>query len=378
MNNPRVLTDFHHAGLLNSLILLFENRLCGQVFRPIGMEWADEGFWNVYDHPATREQYLGIGANTPDGTQPLNKVLEDAWLTNESGFSIKTYKCQDIDSGKYNRAITLTGFLNMPFDIVIASVPQHVEPFKRLCGLHPNKPKLIFQIGNAWTVEAGLAPNILASAVIDNVPENINFLTYHQEFDLNIFKPIIPSDPSIYLVEDYADNGDTLQPCKNIYSFVNCFNISGHFEKDWKLFNKIEKLMPNWNFKSYGGQCRDGSKNGNEEVANAMKEAKFIWHTKNGGDGYGHVIFNSGAVGRPLITKKEYYKGKLGEKLMVDGETCIAIDDLNPQQIIDKIEYFSEPERYKTMCNNVYVNFRMHVDFDKEAKLVKEFLNKLK
>ena len=60
MHKPVVFTDFHHAGLLNSLILLFEGRMHGAVYRPIGIDWANKGYWAIYDHPATRQQYLTL------------------------------------------------------------------------------------------------------------------------------------------------------------------------------------------------------------------------------------------------------------------------------------------------------------------------------
>src|SRR6185369_14397050 len=183
----KVLTDFHHAGLLQSLILLFENRLGGELYRPIGTEWATQGYWKVYDHPATVEQFLGVGGNTPDGTKKLNEVQGQP--------TPGIYWCNDIDSGKINKAITLERFLDMPFDIVIASIPAHVEPFKKLCEIHPNHPKLIYQIGNSWVPEAAMAPNIMASAIINGIPEGINFISYHQEFDTSIFHPPIISDP---------------------------------------------------------------------------------------------------------------------------------------------------------------------------------------
>lgn len=322
-----------------------------EVYRPIGREWYDQGFWKVYDHPATVEQFLGIGGNTPDGSAKLNEVTEHP--------DPEIYHCQDIDSGYYNKAITLKGFLERPFDIVIASIPHHVEPFKKLCALHPNKPKLIFQIGNAWTVEAAMAPNIMASAIIHDVPPEINFISYHQEFDTNIFSP------------------EFNYPEQNIYSFVNCFDIAPHFSADWQLFTQVEKQLSKWNFKVYGGQCRDGVANGAKEVAAKMKEARFIWHTKNGGDGYGHVIHNVPAVGRPLIVKKQYYVDKLAEPLLVDGQTCICIDNLDCQQIVDKINYYSEPARYEQMCRAAFYNFKKVVDFEREQKIVEEFIQKL-
>lgn len=345
----RVLCDFHHAGLLNSLILLFEKRLGWKVYRPIGREWYDEGYWKVYNHPETVEQFLGINGSTPDGTEPLNDVV---------GQDNGIYLCHDIASNKTNRAITLEQFRKMNFGIVIASIPQHIEPFKKLCQEHWSRPKLIFQIGNQWTNEASNADNIMASARIDL--QNKNSVVYHQEFDTNIFS---------------RGFSEVAEP--RITSFVNCFSLDNMFKEDFELFEKIESLMPDWNFKCLGGQCRDGCANGEEEVAREIKKSAFIWHTKRGGDGYGHIIHNASACGVPMIVKKEYYVGKLGEDLMIDGETCICIDELSTDEIIKKIRYYSQYPMWKTMCGNVYNNFKKKVDFDKEEKDIRHFLAKL-
>lgn len=347
-----VLADFHHAGLLNSLILLFEGRFNGEVYRPIGTDWFKEGYWKVYDHPATVEQFLGINGATPDGTEPLNSVVGND--------GSEVYLCQDIDSGKTNKAITLDGFFKRHFDIVIASIPDHILPFQKLSELHLDNPKVIFQIGNSWTTGAGIAPNIMASAIINNVPSEINFISYHQEFDLNIFSPVF----------DYPD--------KKISSFVNCFNVAPHFNNDWYLFKKVEELMSDWEFKVYGGQCRDGACHGTIAVAEEMINSRFVWHTKWGGDGYGHIIHNVPAVGRPLIVKKMYYKDKLAEPLLIDGETCIVIDGMDAEEIMNKINYYSEEVRYREMCVKAWENFKKVVDFEKEAEEIKLFLNNLK
>lgn len=360
-----VFTDFHHAGLLNSLIMLFEGRLGGAVYRPIGVDWSVNDYWAVYDHPATQAQFLGIGANTPDGTPPLNEVI------NKTGPFV--YNCKDIESDTTNKAITFEGFCAMDFDIVIASVPQHVERFKKLIATHKKNAKLIYQIGNAWTVEAALAPNVMASAIINDVPEGINFIQYHQEFDLETFHPPVKGDP--IRGSDLAWNFYDLEtmPEENIYSFVNVFQTF----PDFQMFEEVERRMPNWQFKSYGGQCRDGSANGTKEVAERMRESRFIWHTKAGGDGYGHVLYNTAAVGRPTINKASYYNGKMGQELLIDGETCINIDNLSIEEIVNKINYYSEPSRYAEMAKRVYANFQQKVDFDKEAEKIKQFLDNL-
>lgn len=366
--------------------MLFEGRLGGKVYRPIGLEWAEQGYWAIHDHPATRAQYLGIGGATPDGSQGLNdvehveavkevlqlardkgcghsigsQICTDCWAIRRIKAEMPViYKCRDIDSGRYNKAITLSKFLEMHFDIVIASLPQHIEPFRKLCALHPSKPKLIYQVGNAWGLEDGFAHNIMASAVLQNVPSNINLVSYHQEFDLDVFKVSPPKESNI------------------ITSLVNCFNVDRLFRHDWQLFQDVERLGPELEFRCLGGQGRDGSAHGHAAVAKAIADSRFVWHTKYGGDGYGHIVFNTAAVGRPMITNCSYYTGKLGQKLMIDSVTCICINNLYPEQALKKIEYYNNDSRYNEMCGNVVDNFKANVDFDADEVKIRKFLDSL-
>lgn len=375
-NMYTVFTDFHHASLLQSLILLFEKRLGGKVFRPIGMEWASQGFWKVYDHPATQAQFLGIGSATPDGSEPLNEVLGvGANINGEIGKRYEYYRCHDIDSDTENKALTFPYFMQAPIDIVIASIPQHVEPFKRLCELHPRKPKLIFQIGNAWTTEAATAPNIMASAKIANVPAGVNFIEYHQEFDTDIFRPYDKENPGA--IHQNKDIDLIVDPAPHIFSFVNVFNGQEHFKHDYQLFTEVERQMPEFLFKSYGGQCRDGAVGPSSVLAERMRQARFIWHTKAGGDGYGHIIHNAFAVGRPPIVKVDYYRGKLAEPLFIDGETCIAIDNLSIGDIVEKIRHYNDPARYLRMSRAAYTQFTRLCNFDAEFDHLQHFLANL-
>lgn len=363
MNNPLVFTDFHHGSLLNSLIMLFEGRMGGKVFRPIGTDWFEQGYWKVYNHPATVNQFLGVGGATPDGTQPLNDIERESDKIGIHGDPVRIYHCKDIEGDRTNKAITLEGFLALPFDIVIASLPDHIEPFKKLCSLHPSRPKLIYQIGNQWIPEQGLALNVLASAKMPPI-EGTNFVSYHQEFDLDVFKYFPPLLNSANEIE---------WPPKQINSFVNVFQ---NFP-DFALFERIEAMMDDFSFGSFGGQCRDGNANGSAELADKMANSRFIWHTKAGGDGYGHVLHNAAAIGRPMIVKKSYYHGKLGEDLMIDGLTCIDIDGLTDTEIVEKIRFYNQPDNYERMCKNVYENFKKVVDFDKEYLAIQRFIDNL-
>lgn len=359
----KVFCDFHHASLLNSLIMLFEGRLGGCVYRPIGREWYEQGFWKVHDHPATVAQYLDVGGATPDGTPPLNdsgSPMRTEWSTKDQCL----FHCHDIDSGETNKAITLSYFMNTPIDFVIATLPQHIEPFRRLCDLHKDHPKLIFQIGNEWNAGAhqNMIDGIMSSARV-YLPPGIPSVIYHQEFDLSVF--------SRADIETGIDS-------RRITSFVNCFDVADIFTHDWHQFEEIEHLMsPIYEFRAYGGQCRDGSANGSEDLAARIRDAKFIWHVKKGGDGYGHILHNAAAMGRPLIVKMGYYMGKLGADLLIPDVTCIAIDGLTHEQVIAKIRHFSAPEQYGRMSENLYNRFKEVVDFDREYVEIRDFLQRI-
>lgn len=343
-----VLSDCHHLGLFNSLRLLFEKRLGGNLYRPIGIDWLDKGFWRMAEiynnHPATVAQYLGI---------------------NDTCIDKKThYEIYEAGHDYIQKAITFDQFLALPIDIIIASIPQHIESFWKLSQVHPNKPKVIYQIGNVWDIQQCPIPNIMASAKV-YIPLKYHSIIYHQEFDTEIFNRNC----------NYIDA--QCWPDDNIYSFINCLNTASIYQQDWQLFQDLEKAMPEWNFKSFGGSCRDGGISGVKNIADKMREAKFGIHLKNFGDGYGHVLFNFAAVGRPVIIKEQYYLGKLGGELIKDGETCITIDGLSIPQIIEKINYYNESSRYMKLCKNTYENFIKHVDFDKEAEQLKTFLQTL-
>src|SRR3990167_7086867 len=268
-----VFSDLHHFGLFNSLRLLFEKRLGGKIYRPIGEDWLEKGYWRMAEiynnHPSTVAQYLGI----KDGNRLKNNY----------------YEIYEPEHTYWQKALTPEQFFAKDIDIVIASIPEHIESFKRLCQEHPNHPKFIYQVGNAWPVEAGMAPNVMASAKLSGVPSGVNFIEYHQEFDLEIFHV---GKPVVRKIGDLIIDCLCIPPQNKIYSFINCLNTADIYKNDWPLFTQLESLMPDWQWRTFGGSCRDGVANGEEGVAEKMREAKFIWHVKAGGDGYGHVLYN--------------------------------------------------------------------------------------
>lgn len=313
----RILCDRHHSGLTDSLILLFQKRLGWDIYFQKGMEWYPE-FWDLQPFKETAVQYL-------------ERELEGL------------------------PGITLEEFKKAKFDVLLCSVPQHVPLFIKLRDLYQPEAKLIFQVGNMWSFDSFFPiKNIMASAII---PDLVGFHTvsYHQEFDLNIF------------------HNEPVKSNKKIYSFINCLNTVDLYKKDWELFLELERLLPEFEFRSFGGQTRDGAIWDRQELADKMREATLIYMVKSEGDGYGHSIHSAAAVGRPLITRYSDYKGKLAEPFM-QWNMSINVENQTPEEIARQIR---EQENFEVMGQMIHEKFKEVVDFDKEELLIREFLANL-
>lgn len=346
----KVLVDFHHSSLLRSLVMLFEDRLGMEVYRPIGMEWFHKGYWAINNLEDTAKQFLDLdqALKPGDGTPPLNTIAA-------GNAADGIYMVADPGFVSAHKAATFDFFVNNKFDYIVASIPAHVDLFKDLIAKYQPSAKLIIQMGNNWNLANYQGHNVLASIAPQPAP-GVNAMFYHQEFDLDIFHP---SD---------------CKPTKKIYSYLNIIQNSGI---GWEDYKQIQRLHPDFDFKAYGGQCPDGNKTGPVELAESMREAQFIFHVKPGGDGFGHVIHNAYAVGRPLITRPSHYRGQLAEQLLVPG-TFIDLDRYGPGEIKNIITRLTHsPEHLKAMGRKAADRFKEVVNYDIEARAIREWLETL-
>jgi len=348
----KVLADFHHQSLYHSLHLLFENRLGWELYRPIGTGWHKEGYWKVYDHPHTVEQFLGLyqGNELPmdvHGVALPEHERKNLRYTVEDG----VYYVYDMVYKSTHRAITLEKFKNMDFDILLASMPQHIQPYHNLIQLYQPKAKHIFQIGNAWGMQQG-AVNIMSSTASFETPPGVNAVFYHQEFDTNLFS---------YQAPDFHNV---------VHSYV-------HYMRHPELMDQIVTLLPGWKFTRYGAGMTDNIMQ-ISDMAAAMKRSAFTWHYKPEGDGFGHSIHNSYACGRPAIIWGPHYRGKLAGELLQDGITCIDAHGKSPQQLAASLQAWSMPGPHELMCVNAHRRFQQVVNFDTEFESIKQFLNRLR
>jgi len=352
MNKLRVLSDLHHADLYYSLQLLFEKRLGAELYRPIGLDWYYEGYWNVYPHIGTAKQYLSTDQtlNVPTGIDG-EPFPEHSLLNKNYRFEDGIYYVNDPTKDKINRGITLDKFKEMDFDILISSIPSHIAPFNKLISLYQPKAKHIFQIGNSWSLNHDVK-NIMASCAPSPVPEDKNVVFYHQEFDLDTYKY----------------NGPSKNPC-TISSFV-------HYMRRVDILDTLMKQLPGWKVKMHGAGMKDHSICKTVDIAKAIDETGFVWHVKPGGDGFGYSVHTAFAMGRPVITFGHDYHGKLAGDLMIHGETCFDLDNGPLVDVLKKLA--DNPERYAQMCRNAHTQFKKVVNFDVEFEEIREFLGRLR
>ena len=347
----KIFSDMHHGGLYASLHLLLEKRLGHSLYRPIGMEWHSNGYWDIAkpygDDTGTVRQFLALGSVPDDGSSGLN---ESRFLVDD------VHYIWDGVHGIHQKAITLDKFLSMDFDVLIASIPAHVRTYRRLIRTHKLKAKLIYHIGNIdWHTKIPYEEieNIMLSVKEFPMVKSKNVVFYKQEFDEDVFYPAQE------------------RPFNMITSFVNCLPNHGYFHS----FKGI--MEPDYDVKAYGISCPDGIISGISELASIMRRSKFGYHNKPYGDGYGHVIHNWFASGRPVLVNMGDYKDKLAGELMEDGKTCIDIDGRSAQQVAGIVRELSDLE-YADMTTNVRNKYKEVVDFNKDAGIVREFLERLK
>lgn len=353
----RVFCDFHHSSLYESLLMLLEDRFGWEVYRPIGKSWFDKGYWLIAkpynDNPATIEQFLGIRDDfTPsDGTPPLNGVInkED-----------EVYHLYDVAYGRTHKAVTFEQFQNMQFDILLSTYAPHYKTFHDLLRFQP-QAKHVCQAGNNWldVVDWSVAKNMMASCAVQpgQIPAGVNWVSYHQSFSLDTFR---------YTLPDYNKK-------QTISSFVNALS---QWPQVLEEISEYEKWL-GLTFLLHGASNRDGAVHRQEDISTIMRDSLWGWHIKPGGDGYGHIIHNWAAIGRPLIVHRSQYRGQLADALLEDGHTCVDLDIGDLKYNSERILFMSDPDIHSRLCNNMYKRFAEVVNFEKEASNLEDFFSRL-
>lgn len=342
-----IFTDWHHGDLYYSLHLLFEERLKMNLFRPIGMEWFEKGFWKIAEPygnaPDTIGQYLRI----PPIITPFLKYGEIEFIDGVYHVPIKVGTDYCI-----HKAITFDKFLSMDIDVVLATYPGHELAYSELVRRYKPNAIYISHIGNTSILPVH-SRNVML-AINTPMPPGVNWIKYHPEHH-----------------RDYS-----YTPPTN-HNVIKSFMADPLHERDIGLFYEYERQLPEFSFRMHGGDGREGAISG-DLMPDAIKDSAFVWHVKRTGCG-GFIPRQALSCGRPCIIKKSYcYEYHTLERdLFQDSVNCIDLDLGTTQQNIEKIRYFSEPSRHAEMCRNTAEKFKRDVNFDAEAERIREFINNL-
>jgi len=358
----RVLADYHHHDLWESLELLCA-RLGWSLRRPIGMEWFTEGYWNHERHnahlfgrapDAIARQYLEPWG---DDEAAFTGVLDGAVVRMPGGR-------WDASHGRPINLVTLEEARQYPPDIVISTLAHNHEGFARFAS--EVGATFGLQLGNVrfspidmdedrWDLAAfGLVSSILPA------PVDKPHVVYHQEFSLVDFRaePIVPHNPL------------------RIASFVQCFPEN---ERTYPLFVESAEASPQFDWRvygSYGKEPLDRYAAGNIDrcagIGQAMRENDIAWHGKQWSDGFGHVIHDWFAVGRPVLGYEWYYRTQLAGPLWQEGVTSFDITDKTAHEVGNLLsELQREPDRIVAMGAAAAARFREVVDFDEEEQAIR-------
>jgi hypothetical protein len=316
-----VLIDQHHSDLLESLHRLFEDRLGMKVVVPHGLDWFEEGYWN-FGRWAFGDDRLGrqfLLAPAIDPLQP-DRVLRRRGLEEAKG---------------------------MDFDLVIATVPDNYDGFRRFAA----------EKGAQFAIEVGNVnqPVDRCDLILDSTGQYPGGVPFTPEFDIEgAFA--------------YTRLPATVQP--KIMSFVNLF-------PGLPCYPLFEQIVTSDVARSYvyGHNGPAGFISPTSAIGTRMRRADFGWQDKISGDGFGYVIHYWASIGRPLIGHASHYAGQVAADLWEDGVTAIDLDKHSPAEAASLIEEIvSDPDRHAEMCFTIAQRVRERIDFAADAQRVGDAL----
>ena len=348
----RVLADYHHSDLYESLGLLFEDRYEWELYAPKGMEWYDEWYWNferAFHGDAVARQYLeGIWAGAVD----MGSHWEVADRTHP---------------GRIIKGVTLEQAREAKWDIVLCTITHNERGLAKFAremgatfGLQAGN---VGQIANVSSEGAGWdkVAFVLASTTFEQTPP-VPHVIYRQEFSLRDFRFEWPP------VE-----------LNSVASFVQCFAENKGMERGnfYDEFDYLARHYPEFDWKvygSYGSQPEDewacGNLSTTASVAANMRASWATWHAKFWSDGYGHVIHNLHAVGRPIFSYHNYYADKLAAPLMEHGVTGFDLSRMDEAEVVATLRKLRDPEYHQQISTATAARFRQVVNFEEDAERV--------
>lgn len=341
MSNGIVISDYHHCGLFQSLMFLFEKRLGYELCRPIGWDWWEN---MKLRNPEDRDGRLSF----------MSSMLKtDSYLVATDPDKIKTCTVP------MGRTITLTEARRRAKEIRFVISSQHDSQkglAKFVSEICPHAA-LIRQCGNpdehVWFTNHVLSSDLQTYEKANR--EGKHAILYHQEF------------PKCY----------SFRPLPNYYGFPKIkqyINWAHQDEKNraWYLWFKEAAESIGFKCFEHGKGGEDGEFDYHSEIAETMNDSDFTLSHK-WWDGYAMMVHNSYACGVPVICYQSDYKDKLAGRLMTDMETAVFIVG-DKEEMRNKLKEVATPPKRLDMRMMAYKRFHQIVNFDNEAEAIKKWL----
>lgn len=340
----RVLADHHHASLWESLCMLFEDRMGWELYRPRGDEWWKQPIWQfdkqMPHFEAVARQYMDGWTTDVD--------CGDHWERRDAMYPERVHKMLTMEQAR-----------DMRPDIVIATIAENEEGFHGFA--REIGAKFGIQLGNQGSFNRyDLADFSLISTTRDRYPWT-PYVVYRQEFNLDDYCFEYPPSE-----RDYVGSWVQALPAD-----------AGEYGR----FLAVANALPDLRMRYHGhvGPVDDfwgGNVTTSVELAAQMRGAGVGWHCKTWSDGYGHVIHNLFAVGKPIVGTVSYYKDKLAADLFVEGETSFDVQTHSQAETIDFIRRLTiDDELHERMSRASAARFREIVDFDAEAEAIRAMMD---
>lgn len=321
--------------------MLFTDRFGWDLYRPYGMGYWDEGIWNYERH-------------MPHGEAVARQYLEPWGSDRDMGDHFE--RDDLVHPGRVMKLVTLEQARAMRPDITIATLTENEQgwhDFARSVG-----GKFGLQLGNEATVNRyDLADFSLFSTTREYLPWT-PYVFYRQEFSLKDFRfEYPPTEP------------DT------IATWVQCLPEGG---EDWDRFKALAAMTPELNWYHHGHCNQDSgywrsNVGTTREVAAQMRAARIGLHFKKWSDGYGHVIHNLFATGKPVIGTASYYADKMAGPLFLDGVNSWNVQTRSDHEVAEIIRRLHTDDEFHQRASEASVaRFREIVDFDAEAEAIRE------
>jgi len=349
-----------HSDLYHSFHCLFEKRLGGKLYFPIGDEWIEKGYLKQHFPPQ------GMGEAVSEG--PVEDGIQKIQMQMEPGKGFYTMV-----------GITFQRFLELNFEVIITSTYYNEEPFYNL--VKDRAPNAVFlrQIANIHEKPLGFCKNILIGAAYHPLDYNM-----HSNPDDGLSS--IGCRQFTYYPEQYEGYRYS-KPTGNKRLICLSKHMAPQDKEAWDAFKR--KLTPQgYSFQLYGSQLFSyspdpiyGRSVPHLLLPKAISESDFIWYTKPHGGG-GYTVRQALASGRPVILRRAYSEAhtSIECQLFKHGVNCIDLGQIEKSPGRYNLSLFKEWSKegnHEEVCKRVAETFSNDTRFEETAKKIGAWIKEL-